>query len=601
MVSLETCRYLSMLLHKGLYEEAFAVAADYIGRGEYGQALITYQLMLEKLPDTPTLRYNYAMALEKLGRYSEAQEQYQKLFAELPEYGRAAIGYARMLEQGRRYADAVTVLRAATLQAQDDPTVAVALGNSLVMAGEAEAALLWYAVSRAWLSESRATKNNFLYTLLMVAEISPRTVAYELQQVAGFPALALRLAEAARLFRQLNSDVITGFHRNFGTTCMQEITTRWLPDQQSGSRRTRIGYLSADLYAHPVGYFLEGVLPNHDPQRWEVFVFSPYAERDQLTASLVEAAEHLLLLDDMDRDDMLKKVRSCGLDIAVDMAGHTGGNYLDLFAKGLATTQITWGGYPSTTGLVAMDYIVADHIGLPPKDESCYTERPLYLPNGYICFSPPADAPLVASLPALTSGQITFGSFNTVQKLNGGTLALWGAVLRALPESRLFLKAKGFDDPLVCCAFLEKLAAEGVMPDRIMLEGYSPRSELLAAYQRVDIALDPIPYQGGVTILEALWMGVPTLVIQGSRPPFIRHGESHLVNVGLPDWIAVSEDDYIARAVHWNRHLLQLSAIRHRLRQQMAASPLCDTVGFTRDLEAAYEKVWREQRTFGGR
>jgi predicted O-linked N-acetylglucosamine transferase (SPINDLY family) len=234
-------------------------------------------------------------------------------------------------------------------------------------------------------------------------------------------------------------------------------------------------------------------------------------------------------------------------------------------------------------------------VALPPEDAPYYSERPVWLPNGYVCFQPPADAPKPGDLPAIITGLITFGSFNTVQKLNSSTLALWAAVLRALPDSRLFLKSKGFDDPVVCAAFLERLAGEGVSPDRVVMEGYSPRLELLSAYQHVDIALDPIPYQGGVTILEAIWMGVPTLVLRGSRPPFVRHAESHLVNVGLRDWIAATEDEYVAKAVDWCRNLPRLSALRCNLRKRMAASPICDTKGFTRDLEAAYLQAWSDQ------
>jgi len=242
-----------------------------------------------------------------------------------------------------------------------------------------------------------------------------------------------------------------------------------------------------------------------------------------------------------------------------------------------------------------MDHILADQVALPPEDRPYYTERPLYLPHGYVSFRPPADAPLVGSLPALTTGCITFGSFNTVQKLNSSTLALWGAVLRALPGSRLFLKSKGFDDPLVRSAYWEKLAAEGVSSDRILLEGYAPRRELLAAYHQVDIALDPVPYQGGVTVLEALWMGVPTLVLRGKRPPFVRHAESHLTQAGVADWIVASEDAYVATALAWGSNLAGLSTLRSRLRQQMAASPICDTVAFTRDLEAAFTQVWSDR------
>lgn len=590
-----------MLLLKGLHEEAFEIATAHAHKGEHEQALAMFKRLLEERPEEPAVRYNYAVILEKLELNAEALKQYRMLSEELPEYGNAAIGYARMLEQGRQYCCAVGVLRLAAAASPEDSQVAAALGNSLIMAGEPETALLWYRVALTLSSNDRTVISNFLYTLLMVSDISANIVAKELQLSAAYPLLAIKLANAARQLHDLNSNKITTFHTTFGSILKGDRSERRFPAGKSHGDRIRIGYISADLYSHPVGYFLEGVLPNHDRQRWEVFVFAPYAERDQLTAKLKSMSDHWFVLDGSNRDCMRKQVQECGLDIAVDLAGHTGGNYLDLFAQGLAPIQIAWGGYPGTTGLSAMDYIIADHVALPPEEESFYAERALRLPHDYVSFVPPEKAPLPGPLPATTRGVITFGSFNTVQKLSSNTLVLWGGVLRAIPDSRLFLKAKGFDDPQVCSAFLQKLAAEGVTPERVYLEGYSSRLDVMTAYKQVDVALDPVPYQGGVTVLEALWMGVPTLVLRGGRPPFVRHGESHLSNVGLADWIAASEEEYIAKAVAWSRDLPGLATLRSRLRQQTAVSPICDTAGFTRDLEATFERALRDSTLFSGR
>lgn len=577
-----------------LLEERFAQATSLVSSGNYQQALDIFQELLAACPHEYTLQNNCAWLFEKLGRYAEAETAYRGLFEEMPGYANGALGYARMLEQGKRYVAAVTALRRSVAADPVNPGLLSGLGNALVMAGEAEAALLWYGLSVELDRHARATVSNLLYTLLMVRTIAPQVVARELDMCAAVPGLAVRISRVAKKLHSLSGEFIAGMHRRFEETC--RIETAPAPPLSPGTRkRIRIGYLSADLYAHPVGYFLEGVIPAHDRNRFEIVVFSPYTERDELTAALKRSAEHWVVLHGTDRLEIVRQIRAWQLDIAVDMAGHTGGNYLDLFARRLAPLQITWGGYPGSTGLEAMDHILADQVALPPEDRPYYTERPLYLPHGYVSFRPPADAPLVGSLPALTTGCITFGSFNTVQKLNSSTLALWGAVLRALPGSRLFLKSKGFDDPLVCSAFLEKLAAEGVSSDRILLEGYAPRRELLAAYHQVDIALDPVPYQGGVTVLEALWMGVPTLVLRGKRPPFVRHAESHLTQAGVADWIVASEDAYVATALAWGSNLAGLSTLRSRLRQQMAASPICDTVAFTRDLEAAFTQVWSER------
>jgi protein O-GlcNAc transferase len=579
----------------GLLEELFAQATSYACNGNYEQALLIFQELRAACPHEYTLRNNCAWLFEKLGRYAEAETAYRGLFEELLGYANGALGYARMLEHGKQYVATVTALRRSVAADPANPGLLSGLGNALVMAGDAEAALLWYGLAVELDQHDRAAVSNFLYTLLMVSVISPPVVARELDTCAAVPGLAVLISRISKKLRNLTGEFIATMHQQFGAA--QGTGTAEMPCHCHDHReRIRVGYLSADLYGHPVGYFLEGVIPAHDRNRFEIVVFSPYAERDGLTAALKCSAEHWVVLNGADRLEALRQIRAYDLDIAVDMAGHTGGNYLDLFAQRLAPVQITWGGYPSTTGLSTMDYIIADPVSLPDGEESCYSERPLRLPHGYVSLLPPEGAPQVGVLPAKSSGYITFGSFNTVQKLNSATIRLWGKVLQAVPDARLFLKTKAFDDPLVCAAFLKKMEAAGVAPERILLQGYSPRPLLMAAYQQMDIALDPTPYQGGVTILEALWMGVPTVVLRGSRPPFIRHGESHLVNVGLDEWIADSEDEYVAKAVNWSRNVQKLSALRGGLRQQMAASPICDAVGFTHELEAAFENIWHERR-----
>lgn len=583
-----------------LLKEHFAQATSLACSGNYQQALILFQELLATCPNEYTLQNNCAWLLEKLGRYTEAEAAYRLLFEAMPDYASGALGYARMLEQDKQYFAAVSSLRRSIAVAPDNPKLLSGLGNALIMSGDAEAALLWYGLSIELDQHDRTAVSNFLYTLLMVFMLTPQVVARELDMCAATPELAVRISKTAKQLRTIDGKFVSGMHRQFGTPHMIEALSLPYPDH-SRRERIRVGYISADLYAHPVGYFLEGVLLSHDRKRFEVVVFSPYAERDGLTAALKKTTEHWIVLQNDDRLEALRQIRAYDLDIAVDMAGHTGGNCLDLFAQRLAPLQITWGGYPGTTGLATMDYILADQVALPPEDVPYYTEHPLYMPHGYVSFIPPRDAPLPGILPALATGCITFGSFNTVQKLNSSTLALWGAVLRTLPGSRLFLKSKGFDDPMVCNTFLEKLAAEGVSPMRITMEGYAPRRDLLTAYQQIDIALDPVPYQGGVTVLEALWMGVPTLVLRGNRPPFVRHAESHLTQVGLTDWIAATEEGYVAKAVSWSRNLPALSALRSGLRQQMAASPICDTVGFTRDLEAVIEQAYHGMVSFSER
>lgn len=562
--------------------------------GNYDGALSHHQQAVALSPDEPVFLYNLAFALESCSRHAEAGNSYRTAWVLDRAYAKAAMGYARTLTTRQHYWQAVRVLREALRYSAEQTELLVDLANALIFAGEAERALLYYRAALETLPNDRKLAANFLYALLMVREIAPAVIAEELECWAGVQPLLRVVAGAAGQLNPLDPVRVFAYHREAG----DRIESHNRADSASVvitvpmSRRLRIGYISSDLYNHPMGYLMQGVLPNHDRSRFEVIVFSPFSERDGLTAFLKQAVEHWILLNPVDRGRSVELVRGAQPDILVELSGHTGDNWLDLCARRLAPLQLTWGGYPSTTGLSTIDYIIADSVSLPLEDVPYYTEKPLRIPRGYACFIPPDGLPLPGSLPCLSSGQLTFGSFLTLHKLTSTTVLLWSRVLQAVPDARLYLKARALSDPEVVREVLEKFAGQGVDPGRITVAAGSPRLAMMEEYGRIDIVLDPVPYQGGVTILEAAWMGVPTLLLRGSRPPFVRHGENYLVQLGMQDWIAVSEDDYIAKAVHWNHHLPQLSAIRHRLRQQMAVSPLCDTVGFTRDLEVAYERAW---------
>lgn len=571
--------------------------------GDYEGAISHHQQAVALSADEPIFLFNLAFALESCKRYEEAGVAYRTAWELDRNYARAAMGYARTLTARQHYWQAVRVLQDAVRFLPERAELLADLANALIFAGEPERALLYYRVTFEKMPDDRKLAANFLYALLMVREIAPVIIAEELECWAGVPPLLNMVSGAAGQLAPLDPARVSGYHREVGHRIESNNRGDAAPLVMAPglSPRLRIGYISSDLYNHPMGYLMQGVLPNHDRSRFEVTVFSPFSERDGLTAQLKQAVDHWIVLDPADRNRSAELVRGAELDMLVELSGHTGDNWLDICARRLAPLQMTWGGYPSTTGLAAMDYIIADLVSLPPEDVPYYTEKPLRIPRGYACFIPPDGLPLPVPLPALSCGQITFGSFLTLHKLTSTTVSLWSRVLQAVPDARLYLKARALCDPDVVQEVLGKFAGQGVDPGRITVAAGSPRLAMMEEYGRIDMVLDPVPYQGGVTILEAAWMGVPTLLLRGSRPPFIRHGENYLVQMGMQEWIAASEDDYIAKAVHWSRHLPHLSAMRQGLRQQMAASPICDTVGFTRDLETAFEQVWRQQRAVGGR
>jgi protein O-GlcNAc transferase len=255
--------------------------------------------------------------------------------------------------------------------------------------------------------------------------------------------------------------------------------------------------------------------------------------------------------------------------------------------------QLSWLGYFATTGVAAVDYFIADPWTLPPDQEAYFTEKIWRLPETRLCFTPPKADVAVGPLPALSNGYVTFGSFNNLSKMNDAVVTLWAQVLHAVPGSRLFLKYQQLAEASVRQSTCERFAVHGISPGRLIFEDYVPRANYLAAYQRVDIALDPFPFPGGTTTVEALWMGVPVLTLAGER--FLsRQGVGLLMNAGLPEWVASDPRDYVARAVAHAGDLQDLASLRNGLRQQVLASPIFDSPRFARHFEAALRTMWQK-------
>ncbi|MBM4060179.1 MAG: tetratricopeptide repeat protein [Planctomycetes bacterium] len=361
-------------------------------------------------------------------------------------------------------------------------------------------------------------------------------------------------------------------------------------------RCLRIGLLSGDLGAHPVGYFLVGVLRALAAQQAGRLEFFAYANRtfiDDVNAQLRVCCRDWCPTAGLDDRTLANRIRDDGIDLPLDLAGHTLYNRLPVLAWRPAPVQITWLGYFATTGVAAVDYLLADPWSLPDSEAGHFTERIWRLPETRLCFTPPDVAVAVGPLPALASGCVTFGCFNKLTKINDGVVALWSRLLGSVPGSRLFLKAEQLGEAAVRGTIVGRFAAHGLGAERLILEEAEPRAAYLATYRRVDIALDPFPYTGATTSAESLWMGVPVLTLAGQRFPS-RQGVSLLQNVGLPEWIAADQQDYVARAAAHAADLEGLAALRQRLRPQLLASPFCDAVRFARHFAGALRGMWTQ-------
>jgi len=288
-------------------------------------------------------------------------------------------------------------------------------------------------------------------------------------------------------------------------------------------------------------------------------------------------------------------IRKDNIDILVDLAGHTAGNRINVFAYKPAPIQITWLGYPNTTGLKSIDYRFTDAIADPlGKSEQFHSEQLIRLPHGFLCYQGNESVPLQKDLPYIKNNYITFGSFNNMSKINDQVIKLWSRVLQAVSDSHLILKSKQFADTALTTRFLNLFEKEGILNDRISIYAKIPNNEQhLSLYNSIDIALDPFPYNGTTTTCEALWMGVPTITLKGNKHSN-RVGASIMTHVGLEEFIAENEQDYINTAKNLSNHTENLAKIRSGLRQQMKNSPLCDDKLFARSIEKVYIDLWEK-------
>jgi predicted O-linked N-acetylglucosamine transferase (SPINDLY family) len=361
------------------------------------------------------------------------------------------------------------------------------------------------------------------------------------------------------------------------------------PNAVDPERRLKVGYVSADFSFHPVGWLLVGPLQAHDPAEVEVFCYDAASRRDAMTDRLQAAAHHwreIGALSDAAAADLIRQDR---IDILVDLSGHTGRGRPLLVARKPAPIQASWLGYPGTTGLETVDYAVMDRHSAPEGAEAWFTEALVRLPFNRFCYSPPEFAPEPAA-PAREA--VVFGSFNNPAKIGPEVVRLWARVLDAVPGARLVLKWKILDQP-ESRARIERLFAEhGVGPDRLELRGYSDYAETLGQYADVDIALDPFPFGGGFTSLDALWMGVPVVTLVQDRVAG-RQTLGFLAQLGLDDLAADTEDGYVRIAAALAADPRRRAELRESLRGRMVASPLTDAKAFTPGLERAYREMWR--------
>lgn len=615
-----------------LYEQVLAAAPDHadslrllgtirLGRGEAVLAEGLFRRALARQPESPALLHPHALALRALRRDEEALAEFRRALELDPGLAETHHQFGNLLKALGRYAEAQAALERAAALAPDRAAIRLNLGVAALEAGARDTALA--AFRRAVeLEPDRPESRNILgHTLAAAGRGAAARAEFEaaLRLRPGYAAALNNLGRLARAEGQI-PQAVDFFRAALAAAPAADthsnllLALNYLPDiapadvaaehrrwaalhapppspppaaaPPAAAARLRIGYLSPDFNHHAVAYFIEPVLAAHDRTRFEIFCYANVRHPDRFTVRLQARAEHWRDVSRLDDAAAAELIRADRLDLLVDLAGHTAGHRLPVFARRPARAQATWIGYPNTTGLEAIDFRFTDAVSDPPgATEHLHSEKLVRLPGPFSCYRPDDDAPAVGALPAAAGGPVTFGCFNHLGKLAPAVLALWAELLHAVPASRLLLKSRGLGDPDVAGRLRATFAAAGIAPERILCNGDELSvADHLALYHDVDVALDPFPYNGTTTTCEALWMGVPVVALAG-HVHAARVGASLLTHAGLADWIAASPADYLRIASAAVRDIPRLAALRAALREQIRRSPLCRAEEFTRGFE----------------
>lgn len=543
---------------------AFESAASFFGKGLLERAENIYLDINRWQPENSRSLNGLGMVANKRGYRENGISYLQKAIDLNPEYTDAHINLGNMLKASDRLADSEISFRKAINLNSKDATAFANLGGALWSQGKIDEAI-----------------DVFQQSL----ELSP-----------GFDVAYTGLLLSMNYTQSKTPEDIFEAHLKWGNLIEHKTKTynKW-NNERDPNKVLKVGYVSSDLGIHPVGFFMVKPIQFRTRSKIQVICYSNRSGDDELTNYFKLQVDKWRNINTLNDNEVCKMIRHDEIDILVDLSGHTGGNRLSLFAHQPAPVQVTWLGYPNTTGLSRMHYRLTDVIVDPyGKADSLHTETLLRLPLGFLCYYPPTDAPEVGLLPFAKNGYITYGSFNNLAKISSEVISVWARIMKKTPGSRFIMKRSSFRDVQTFNRFLDMFTHNGIDASRInLIPSTETHTKHMEIYSSVDIALDSFPYNGTTTTCEALWMGVPVIVLTGERHAG-RVGMSILNRVGLDDFIAKDLDDYVSITTNLSCDIERLSQIHDFLRDRMQSSPICNGPGFCLSLENAYREMWKK-------
>ena len=612
--SIEVYNYLGVLQHEqGKFIEAeasyrkmialkpdFAEVYNNLGntlneQGKFIEAEASFRKAIILKPEYFEVYYNMGIMLNVQHKFNEAEESYKKALAIKPDYVEAYNNLGNTLNEQGKFIEAEVSFRKAIALKPDHVVAYNNLGITLDEQGkfiEAEASFRKAIALKPDYTEAYSNLGKILHELGKLEEAIENYDKAIKSKVDYFKAYSNKnfcLNYSSSYSPLYIYKQHLKFEKQFGGFKAKSPLS--VKIKKKSNERLRIGYVSGDFRVHSVAYFFKPLLQNHNSHVVETFCYYNNNFIDKITNDIMTTCDHWRSIFGITDSEIFKIIRKDKIDILVDLSGHTGKNNLLVFAQKPAPIQVTWLGYPNTTGLSSIDYrftdIIADPIG---EADDLHSEKLLRLPNGFLCFQGNEKVLSKSDPPQTHYDYITFGSFNNLSKITSEVIDVWSKILNLIPKSHLILKCRKLKHNKDY--YYELFKNKGIDKDRIQLYEHLPStSDHLELYNSVDIGLDPFPYNGATTTCEALWMGVPVITLLGDRHAG-RVGASILTNVGLKDFIARDIDSYINLAVKMSANTKKLKEIRMTLRRKMQESLLCDARSFAGNVETSYKDMW---------
>jgi len=593
----EEC-YRRAIARNPYYAEALCnLGAVFEAQGNLKDAVTQYCSAVELNPSLLIGHQNLGFALLNLGQSDAAQESFHRVVALSPDHFGALQSLGTIAAMRNDFHCAEGMLRGALALQSNDVDTNNNLGNLLKLTKRFFEAEESYRRALTLKPDNASTHYNLGFLLMEdFGQINEAVASFrralliqpDYVDAHGKLLFALDLAPGVDLatlqqersrWEAIHVAPLAALKRSHGNH----------PDPR---RRLRIGYVSADFRTHSATVGFGAMLVKFDSANFDVVAYSNYREEDAMTHLLRQGVTTWRNIVDLSDEAVAKLIRNDEIDILVDLSGHSAGNRLLVFARKPAPLQVTAFGYPTGTGMRAMDALFADPVVVLSDERQFYAEEVRYLPCVIGAFFP-GQFPEVNAMPALTSEGITFGSFNRLGKISQDALSAWAQILVDSPRSKIVLKAHQLDDLTIREELLRRFTRAGVAPERVVFLGATSWRAHVAAFNQIDIALDPFPHGGGVTTLEGLMMGVPLVALRGRTIPG-RGSASILTTLGLTDWVAESPEQYVELAVQKARHVPALAALRTRLREIFTSSIVGDSQAYVNVVEREYRQLWQE-------